>query len=200
VSFVQFFGLPPSRREPERQPEVVRPDWCGPSEDELGVVVPLGAVVGRSERGAVALSHATAFSNGLRLHVVARGRGLSGGAINRAFHEQHLFAPGEEPAEGFIRFGLELPGGVRVSNLGGRFPPFDEEPDGPVFFENGGGGGSGGHDTVLMQPAYWLWPLPEPGPIRVSCEWPLVGIGLSTVEIDGAALVAAAASVIPLWP
>jgi hypothetical protein len=51
-----------------------------------------------------------------------------------------------------------------------------------------------------MNHDYWVWPLPEPGTIRVSCEWPLVDIALSTVEIDGAALVDAATRVLPLWP
>jgi len=51
-----------------------------------------------------------------------------------------------------------------------------------------------------MNHDYWLWPLPEPGTIRVSCEWPIVGISLSTAEIDGAALVEAATRTLPLWP
>lgn len=51
-----------------------------------------------------------------------------------------------------------------------------------------------------MQHDYWIWPLPEAGTIRVSCEWPLVGIPLSTVEVDGAAIVEAAAHTVPLWP
>ena len=51
-----------------------------------------------------------------------------------------------------------------------------------------------------MNPGFWLWPLPEPGTIRVSCEWPLVEIPLSTVELDGAAIVEAAARAVPLWP
>jgi hypothetical protein len=42
-----------------------------------------------------------------------------------------------------------------------------------------------------MNHDYWVWPLPEPGTIQVSCEWPLVAIALSTVEIDGAVLVEA---------
>jgi hypothetical protein len=37
-----------------------------------------------------------------------------------------------------------------------------------------------------MNHEYWVWPLPQSGTIQVSCEWPLAGIALSTVEIDGA--------------
>jgi hypothetical protein len=50
-----------------------------------------------------------------------------------------------------------------------------------------------------MHHDYWLWPMPQPGTIRVSCEWPLVGIGLSGAEIDGALLVEAATRVLSLW-
>jgi hypothetical protein len=35
------------------------PPWMGPPEDELGAVVPLALVIGRSENGVVALRHAT---------------------------------------------------------------------------------------------------------------------------------------------
>jgi hypothetical protein len=51
-----------------------------------------------------------------------------------------------------------------------------------------------------MRPGYWLWPLPPQGPLRISCEWPFVGIALATVEIDGASLLAAAKQSEDLWP
>jgi hypothetical protein len=200
VSFVERFGLPAPAEPPEHHPEAARPQWFGPSEQELGVAVNLGAILGRSAHGVVALSHAAVFSTGLRLHLVARAREVDRSAANRLMHEQHLWEPGVEPTESFLRVGIELPHGARASNLGGTRPGFEEEPDGPVFFENGGGGSSSSGDAVAIHLGYWLWPLPEPGPILVSCEWPLVGIPLSTAEIDGAELVAAAERVVALWP
>ena len=187
-----------SEREPPRIP------WFGPPEDELGAVVPLGIVVGRSANGVVALRHGILHSTGLALDVLAAARGLSDAQANRLFHEQHLFEEDEEPAPGFLRIGLELPNGARVSNLGGRahrrhFMKPDEEPQGPVFLEHGGGGASSGGGRVSMNPGFWLWPLPEPGTIRVFCEWPVVEIPLSTVEIDGDMLRAAAGRIQPLW-
>jgi hypothetical protein len=50
-----------------------------------------------------------------------------------------------------------------------------------------------------MQPGFWLWPVPPPGTLRVSCEWPLLGIALATVELDGSALARAAAAATKLW-
>jgi hypothetical protein len=58
---------------------------------------------------------------------------------------------------------------------------------------------SGGSGTVTMNPRYWLWPLPPPGPLRVSCEWPVAGIELASVEIDAAAIRAASTRARTLW-
>ncbi len=204
VQMFQFSGDDGDEDDADREPPRMSP-WFGPPEDELGVAVPLGLVVGRSEEGVVALPHVTAYSTGVTFDVLAAARGLSNAQSNRLFHEQHLFEEGDEPPTGFLRIGLELPGGERVSNLGGRmgrrrFMKPDEEPADPVFIEHGGAGGSAGGGRVIMRPGFWLWPLPEPGTIRVFCEWPVVEIPLSTVEIDGGVLVAAAKRVVPLWP
>lgn len=200
-SFVQMFSTGGAGDDEGRgRPQM--PPWFGPSEDELGAVVPLGLVLGRSEKGAVALSHATVHSTGLSLDVIATARGLSNSQSNRLFHEQHLFEEGEDLPAGFLRIGIELPGGERVSNLGERMGrPFmrpDEEPDGPVFVQRGGGGGAAGQGRVRMNPGYWLWPRPESGALRIFCEWPVVEISLSTAEIDLAEVAAAAERVVAL--
>jgi hypothetical protein len=51
-----------------------------------------------------------------------------------------------------------------------------------------------------MSDGFWLWPLPPAGPVKVSCEWPVVDIALSTVEIDGGGIRDAAQRVTKLWP
>ena len=205
-NFVQMFSFAEGEGDDEdfeREPSPM-PPWFGPPDDELGAVVALGLILGRTEKGVVALSHATVYSTGLALDVIAVARGLSNSQSNRLFHEQHLFEEGEEPPSGFLRIGLELPDGTRVSNLGGRMgrrslmKP-DEEPGRPVLMERGGGGGSAGQGRVRMNPGFWLWPHPGPGAMRVFCEWPIVEISLSTVDVDAAELVAAGERVVPLW-
>ena len=182
------------------------PPWLGPSEDVLGAIVSLGLVVGRSENGVVALRHATVFGEGVAFHAVAAARGLREAQSNRLLHAQHMVDPEEGPTDEFLRIGLELPDGRRVSNLAGRrgrhggWASIEQRPSEPVFFEHGGGGGSGGGGRVSMRPAFWLWPLPESGAIQVFCEWPVVGIPLSSVELDVAPLVEARDRVVPLWP
>lgn len=117
---------------------------------------------------------------------------------SRLLHAQQRFDDHEELSASFLRIGLELPGGSRVSNLGrrmgrGRFASVEEEPTAPVFFEHGGGGASAGGGRVSMQPGFWLWPLPESGAIAVCCEWPVVEIPLSSIELDVEPLVDAKA-------
>ncbi len=197
--FVQQFSFGAADDGPDR-PEPSRPSWMEP-EDELGVAVPLGVVVARSEQGVVAVSHAIVHGNGVSFSFVALARGLTRRVAQQLFHEQH-HADSDDLGDGFLRIGLELADGTRVSNLGRRRPwgpGRDEEPEGPLFFHHGGGGSMGHGDSATLHNDYWLWPLPPAGPIRVSCEWPIVGIPLATVEVDGA-LAAAAAGVVPLWP
>jgi hypothetical protein len=195
--FVDAFGYDGEDDPPERE----LPAWFGPPEDELGVATQLGVVVGRSGHAVVALTQATSFTTGLTLSFLAQARSLDQRVARTLFHEQHPYGTGgEDLPDGFLRLGVELPGGAKASNLGRR-PPFEEEePEGAVFVHRGGGGGSGRQDRVTMQHDYWIWPLPEPGTIRVSCEWPVVAISLSTVEIDGAALVEATARIVSIWP
>jgi hypothetical protein len=202
MSFTEVFGF--AEGEPEQPGEPLRPPWLGPPDDELGVAIPQGIVLARSGRGAVGLSHAIAHPSGVLFEFLAHARGLTHAQANMVFHEQHMFEDEELP-EGLLRLGLELPGGARVSNLGGwraqgKAMSADEEPEGPVLFPAAGGGGTSGGDRVVMHPVYWLWPLPEPGLLRISCEWPVADIPLATIEIDAGALVAAAANSVSLSP
>ena len=97
---------------------------------------------------------------------------------------------------------MELADGRRLSNIGGlaqrRLMNPETEPEQPVFVPRGGGGGQAGKDRVSMRPGYWLWPLPPTGPLKISCEWPIVDIPLTTVEIDAQKIVNAAAQASPL--
>jgi hypothetical protein len=202
MSFTEVFGF--AEGEPEHPAEPVRPPWLGPPDDELGVAIPQGIVLARSERGAIGLSHAIAHRSGVLFEFLAHVRDLTQTQANMLFHEQHMLDEQELP-DGLLRLGMELPGGARISNLGGwraqgKAMSTDEEPEGPLLFPASGGGGMSGSDHVVMHPAYWLWPLPEPGPLLISCEWPVAEIPLATIEIDAGALVAAAANSRSLLP
>jgi hypothetical protein len=197
VSFEALFppDEPPAQEEADPWADL-RPDWLGPPAGELGGVVPLGLVLGRSDHGVVALSHAVAHSTGVSFHLVAYAGGLKPRDAQAVFHDQHAGrSAGEELPGGFLRLGIELPDGQRVSNLGSRrhhLRPGDT-PAGPLLIQGGGGGGQTGRSSVSWDASFWLWPLPAAGMLRITCEWPLAGIAVSTTEVGTAELLAASA-------
>jgi hypothetical protein len=201
-----FSHAVPGRGDDDPAAAAERP-WSpaqGPPEDEVGAAVSVAAVVGRSQDAAVALSQATVYSEGMTFHFVALARGLGLRQSSRLLHDQQRFDEADEPGDGFLRLGLELPDGRRVSNLGvrighGRYASL-QEPARLVFFEHGGGGGSGGGGRLSLRPAFWLWPLPDTGAIQVFCEWPVVGISLSSLAVEVGPLLEARERVVPLWP
>ena len=199
MSFVDVFSVGDPDEEPEPE-ETVSPPWWGPPDDELGVALPQNLVLGRSERGVVALSHTVVYSTGVAFQFIALARGLGRNDVHRLFHEQHAF--NDELPDGFLRLGVELADGRRVSNIGARRARMmggQGEPEGPVFLAHGGGGGSSHHNRVSMKPAYWLWPMSLPGELKLSCEWPIADIPLTTAAIDGRAFSEAAKRVQRLW-
>ena len=202
MSFIDQFSFSGPDDESGQQEERRTPPWWGPPEEELGVAVPQGVVLGRSERGVVALSHTLVYSTGVMFEFVALARGLSQSASRLLFHEQHAFDTEELP-DGLLRLGLELADGRRASNIGGlaqrRLMMTDAEPKESVFVPRGGGGGQAGNDRVSMRPGYWLWPLPPAGALKVSCEWPIVDIPLATIEINAQNIVDAAVQASLLW-
>lgn len=180
------------------------PVWIGPPEDELGTAVPLGQIVSRSDRGVIAISHALVYSSGLSFDLLAQVGGLRPDQSSLLFHEQHHGAVNpEELSDGFLRFGVELPDGARVSNLGLRrrwANPAEGEPDSPILSQAGGGGGTTSAGRSSLRQSYWLWPLPQDGTLRLFCEWPIAAIGLTSVDIEARSLRDAAASVVRIWP
>lgn len=184
----------PPEPPPEPEPAPLQPAWLGPPENEIGVAVALRLLLARTEKVAVALTNAAAFSTGIEFSLETRLRerdelsdpfGMRG--------RQHVRGGGDLPDE-VLRFGFELADGRRVTNVA-RFPGFDEPQEGPVLIQRGGGGGE-----RFWSFGYWLWPLPPPGSLTAVVEWPSEGIPLTRVELDAAALLEAAAESEQLWP
>jgi hypothetical protein len=190
---MSFFEPPPPPPEP---PEAFRqPAWIGPPENELGVAVSMRRLLHRTDDLAIALTSVVVYGNGIQLQVELRRREPPEEPDPMHFHMRHRHARGGEIAPEVFRFGLEYPDGRKATNLGSPFPFGGEEPEGPVLMERGGGGG--GRSWSF---GYWLWPLPPPGPLKVVVEWPAERVPLTAIELDGAALAAAAADVERLWP
>ena len=204
MSFDDLFRVEVDEPEPEPPTEHQQPQWHGPLSGELPVAMPLGLILARSERGVVAVSHVLVHSSGFKFELVALVRGLSAGETHMIFHEQHAGRVVlEELPKGFLRFGIELPDGQRVSNLERpwrRATP-EQGPSGPVLTQSGSSGTNTSTDTgVEWSFGYWLWPLPAAGVLRLFCEWPIAEIDLTSVEVDTTPLLEAAANVARLWP
>lgn len=197
-NFVQRFSNGGDDADPEAA-EHARPTWSGPSEDELGVCVPQGLILGRSERAAVALAHVTAYSTGLSFQFLARAKGLREREAQRLMHEQHMIDG--ELSDNVLRIGIEFSDGSRASNLGDRRRIWgsQSEPDQPVLVPSGGGGGSSGGGNITLRSGYWLWPLPPAGKMVVYVEWPALGIALERTELDVAPILKAARESLRLW-
>ena len=202
VSFQGVFGFSHDD-ESDAPAERRQPVWFGPPDNELGIAVSIARVIAQSEAGIVAVSHAVAYSTGLTFEFVAEARGLSAREERIIFHEQHIVDDDELP-DGFLRIGVKFAEQRRASNLGGRrmhrqLMTSDATPDDPVLMPRGGGGGQASHGRVSLRPGYWLWPLPPLGAFEIACEWPIVGIPLTAVEIDGSALVEASSRSSTFW-
>src|SRR6267154_444774 len=149
------------------------PPWAGPPEAELGVAVPLRAVLARQPGLVIALTDCVAYSNGFSFGIAIRSE-------HELDHRSFGFGPPSEAdrAGSFevrVRFADERESAV--SGYGpepaviayylawqeGREP---EVPAGPVIGQLGGGGGG-----KRMDFQYWVWPLPPDGPLSISCAW-----------------------------
>jgi hypothetical protein len=106
-----------------------------------------------------------------------------------AAHHPWFMRPGD--ADG-PRFGIGFADGRKATvdrPLGGP----ESRPD--IVLSNQGGGGSDRRWTGRM----WLWPLPPPGPLTFAFAWAEQGVDETTVDIDAAPLLAAAARARELW-
>jgi hypothetical protein len=174
------------------------PDWMGPPENVVSGVVALELLLVRNERLAVWISRADAYPTGVLLHVELRG--------------PEPARAGVEAGNGTWRFGVQFSDGQKATTFGlgavgmGRYwimnlataaaaKPSDARPKGPQLRGRGGGG-----SRTLFSQSYWLWPLPPPGELLIACEWPNVGLGLTTTTISADELREAAARSRELWP
>jgi hypothetical protein len=203
---VSFFEPPPPP-DPSQFPEMPKPlPWMHAPGNELGAPVPLRLVLARTERVAVALVGAVAYTTGIAFTLSVRSRQPSGEDLLEepwempfGHHRLHRQQGGDIPPE-VLRFGIQFSDGRKATTLSGAFPfarpgEPDEEPPGPVLMPGGGGGGPGQWDSE-----FWLWPLPPAGPVKFAVEWPKEQIGLTMHEVDAAVFLEASKKSEVLWP
>lgn len=145
----------------------IEPIWTGPSNQVVGVIVPLGHIVNPCERVAVVAHYAQCFPNGYFVVVEVRANlKLSSPLIIRA-----PAMPWESDILEALRIGYEMSNG-RAAGERANHPldvPRDElgMPEIPVILPH----------LRALQPASclieaWCSPLPPPGPLRLYLKWP----------------------------
>jgi hypothetical protein len=184
-----FFEPPPPPPEPQ---EHRHPEWFGPPENVLAVVVPLELELARTADLVLAVRGVDVYPSGALFHVPLLLREQVSDPMEfMPFHPRH----GREGD--FLKLGVQYADGAKATNLGMPFFPRDpeERPRGPILMPRGGGGGGRSWDV-----SFWLWPLPKEDPFALVIEWPARQLPLSRFDVPVAPLVEAATRCEELWP
>jgi hypothetical protein len=202
---MRFFEDRPPHRPDDEEPPPALPEWFGPPPDVLGGVVPLNAVLARTEHLFAGLSTVTAYPTGLLLSVVLAGRRGElprerWDAVEAAFWGDRGHRPGRPHAGGgVLRLGVELADGRRTETADLLGPGFDVPREPPVLVEHQGEG-SGGSHRVDKRTGLWLWPLPEGDALSLVLQWPDLDLPLTFSRIELDPVRAAVPRAVPYWP
>jgi hypothetical protein len=186
---------PPGLEPDESQPDVP-PPWLGPPPFEVGVPLAVAGVICHNDVAAIALTSVVAHRAGVVLAfrtIDRRGRRLGS-------------FPGS-PERGGPGGGTRPERRLAAEYADGRFA-IDPDPDSgfdmwtapptPVLTRVGADG-SGDDGLWVQDERLWLWPLPPAGPLALVATWLQAGLD-GRVDIDGAAVLAAAAQAELIWP
>jgi hypothetical protein len=166
----------------------------GRPSNELPVPVPVSVVLARTDDVAVALVGVQAYTSGISFTLSVRLRHSRVLPGRRDLHE--LVGGWSARTEGRLLLGVEFSDGRAASTAGvGRSPAPGSGLGQALLVPAGGGGGE-----LSVDHDYWLTPVPPPGPLDVVLACAGLGIEETTVQLDGDALVQAAARAEVLWP
>lgn len=187
-----FFDLPPVPDDPSPpQTRYRAPSWQDAPPATIPAVVPVERVLARTDDVAVVLPALHVYPEGLELEIVCFTRPRAEETIDDGFDPllfHHHASNRARVSDDVLRIGVQFADGRKGTNLAADHGWHRPPPTGLVFRAGGGGGGG---DRYAQR--FWLWPLPDEGPLSVVVEWPAHGIPLTRTEIDGDELRAAAA-------
>lgn len=168
--------------------ERVAPYWmppsAGPPTGALGVTVALDLVIGRSAEAVVRIAYAQVYAEGMTL-AVERLLDPYG-----ARSKEDWQRPRPNDSESFV-FGLRYSNG-----RAGCWPEtVDRPPEQAIAIRGGSGGGMPNRSGLR----HWVWPLPSPGRVEVSCRWREVGIEAQGAELTAEPILDAATRATEYW-
>lgn len=148
--------------------------------NEVPRVLPVSAVLGRTEDAVVALLGITAYTSGMSLDIMVRLRMRPPGLRHGALHDLiGGWYPGADRAIGLL-IGLEYADGRIASTLNDRaWPHGGLDDDEPALSPQGGGG-----SELSVDQNWWLSPLPPDGPLAVVCAFAAAGIEETRTELS----------------
>ena len=185
------------------------PPWSGPPAVETGAVLAMEGTLARSANVVVRLPTIRAFSSGCMLDVEVASRQ---GTLSEddwwdlhtsVYGGYHRLRGGEALPRRLLRLGVRYADGTKATTIDQHRRwdrAQDEPPAGPLLCWRPGSSGMHGRQLGFSGFGLWLWPLPPSESFEFAVEWPLGGIGLTLVELDGAAIAAAAGRSACYWP
>lgn len=203
-----FFEPPPTQEDLTGPPHPSLPAWLAPPATELGTSMAIDRVLVHNSTVAVALSSVRAYSTGclLNVEVVLRQNGLSPDAFWDLQMSLYPLARirstgGDRLPDKLLRFGVRYADGTKATTVAANADPAQEPPkDTRLSWLPGGSTLRSGRDLGIHEVALWLWPVPPAEPFEFAVEWPVGGVGLTIVELDGAPIASAARRSTTYWP
>jgi hypothetical protein len=203
-----FFEPLPVGEEPDPGGVPERPPWSGPPGLETGTVLPIERTVARSANVVVLLPTIRAFQPGcmLDVEVVSRQDGLCEDdwwdLCTSAQRGGFGVRGGAPLPDKLLRLGVRYADGTKATTVDQhrKVRAGDDPPPGPMLSWWPGSSGQRGRGLWFNRLGLWLWPLPPAEAFEFAVEWPLGGIELTTIELDGAAIVTAAKRSGYYWP
>lgn len=188
---MSFFSEIPQPPVPEQVPQL-RPVWMQPDHVIPGSV-PGELLLIRTDDAAVAIGNIRAYPNGFEFtaHVRTRGEaksGQGGPGLNDPFDRfrRRRDTPGD-----VLQLGVLYADGRRGATTGSH----DGSRGDLVLSPTGSSGTDRRYDSN-----FWVHPLPPDGPVTFVAAWPERGVAETRTELDGAAIHAAVARAVTLWP
>jgi hypothetical protein len=183
------FFEPPSTSTREQAQWADTPPWTGrPQGAPLGAVLD-DLLLARSARASVSVAYVDAYPAGFELQISACARvpwddlcrpGDSSGPDVFGRHWPQVEERKDEIPAQLLRVAVRFADGRLASNISGH----DRPVEGPVLWPLAGHGSGGGSKSSFSQ-GFWVSPLPPPGAVTIVCQWPVVDIPISSIELDG---------------
>jgi hypothetical protein len=161
-------------------------------DNEVPSGAPFTAVLARSSEAAVGLTGLLAYSTGWAATVCVRLRTMPD--PSKMHRLSRAIGGGPFAADEAVLLGIEYSDGQSAANVQTGPRSQDAAEDALLIRAGGGGGGGRSYDV-----RFWVTPLPPPGPVRIICAWPAMGIDETRTEFDAGLLLTAAQSATTLW-